>query len=150
MSTSTLPVVSGPWGLGRVESFLSTTVIPVRLATQTAHGPWVQSMWFDYAAGVIRCATPRGALLAQRLERTPECAFEVAPDTQPYMGVRGRAVARLETKGAADLLDRLLNRYLGDRSPDLQQNLRAKADQELAIELRVTEWVSWDFSQRMS
>ena len=150
MITTALPPVSGPWSRDTAEAFLRNTAIPVRLATVSPSVPWIQSMWFEYESGVIRCVTPTTALVAQRLRRNPECAFEVAADTPPYIGVRGRANATVTTQGAVATLDRLLARYLGDRSPDLQQTLRARAEQEVVIELRITEWTSWDFTARMS
>jgi hypothetical protein len=47
--TAMTRIASGPWDSSEIEAFLATAVIPVRLATNGASGPLVQSLWFNPA-----------------------------------------------------------------------------------------------------
>lgn len=122
----------------------------MRLAANTDSGfPIVLSLWFLAEGDEILGAVHRDARIAERLRADPRCAFEIAPNEPPYLGVRGQATARLESDGAEALLERLLHRYLGTTESKLGRFLLGRADEELVIRLR-PEWVgTWDYSERM-
>ena len=122
----------------------------MRLAANTPSGfPVVLSLWFeleeDHILAVVHC----DSRIAKRLAADPKCAFEVAPNDPPYRGVRGQAVARLESEGARALLERLLDRYLGTRDSRLGRFLLGRADEERVIRLVPRTLASWDYSARM-
>ena len=90
--------------------------------------------------------TQPGRALARR---EPRCGFELARDAPPYQGVRARGMARLEKARGAEILGRLLDRYLGSRETPLARWLVSRAAQEVAIRIEPERLTSWDFTERM-
>lgn len=141
--------LTGPWDLPAVESYLSSSVIPVRVATAGKTGPLVQSMWFRWRDGTLWCATQDSAVIAHRLAADPRCGFEVAGDVPPYRGVRGQGVADIIPEAGRQVLDELIGRYLGSTRSGLAKWLLSRADHEVAIAIRPQHMVSWDYRERM-
>jgi dienelactone hydrolase len=96
---------SSAWDLQQINDFLHAAVIPIRLACSDKEGvPLICSLWYLYADNALWCATQQSASVATLLERTPKCAFEVAPESMPYRGVRGQGrVTVMPDEGAATL-----------------------------------------------
>jgi nitroimidazol reductase NimA-like FMN-containing flavoprotein (pyridoxamine 5'-phosphate oxidase superfamily) len=140
---------SSAWDLAQIEAFLGSSLIPVRLACLSrADEPLICSLWFCYDEGAIWCATQGGAHVAAMLERNPSCAFEVAGDSMPYSGVRGQGRVSISKTDGADVLLRLIDRYLGSRETDFARWLVARQANEVSIRID-PEWVtSWDFGAR--
>lgn len=142
--------LTGPWTDSRVREFLTETRIPMRLAANTDSGfPIVLSLWFLREDEEILAVVHQDARIAKRLKADARCAFEIAPDEPPYRGVRGQATASLDPNGAAALLERLLDRYLGSTDSSLGRFLLARAEEELIVRLRPIWIASWDYSRRM-
>ena len=122
----------------------------MRLAANTDSGfPVVLSLWFLAEGDEIFGAVHRDARIAQRLRADPRCAFEIAPNEPPYFGVRGQATASLELAGARELLERLLQRYVGTTDSKLGRFLLGRADEELVVRLK-PKWIgTWDYRERM-
>ena len=150
-SASSSPIRrTGPWTASQVEAVLVEARIPMRLAANTPSGfPVVLSLWFLPEEDELLAAVHRDARIAKRLKTDPRCAFEIAPNEPPYRGVRGQAIARLETEGAIGLLERLLDRYLGSTDSKLGRFLLGRAEEELVVRLRPSWIASWDYSRRM-
>lgn len=143
--------VRGPWSGPEVAAFLRDVVIPLRLAATTPTGwPLVLSLWFVLDGDELVCATQRCASIVHVLERNPRCAFEVASEQPPYRGVRGRGPVRVETDGALEALDALIERYLGTTGNSLARWLRSRADTEVCLRITPVELSSWDYTRRMS
>ncbi len=141
---------TGPWTDSRVQEFLAEARIPMRLAANTDSGfPVILSLWFLPEEHELLAAVHRNARIAKRLKADARCAFEIAPNEPPYRGVRGWAIASLESEGAPELLKRLLNRYLGSGESSLGRFLLARADEELIVRLQPSRIDSWDYSERM-
>jgi nitroimidazol reductase NimA-like FMN-containing flavoprotein (pyridoxamine 5'-phosphate oxidase superfamily) len=140
--------ISGPWSTDQIRNYLTTAVIPIRVATSGKTGPLVQSLWFLFDEDSIWCCTQRDALIVQRLERQPTIGFEVSADAPPYKGVRGQATASLEPSHAGAVLERLISRY--QAPPALADWLLRRLDDEVAIALRELSVTSWDFTARMT
>jgi nitroimidazol reductase NimA-like FMN-containing flavoprotein (pyridoxamine 5'-phosphate oxidase superfamily) len=143
-------IVSGPWDTSQIEEFLSDTVIPLRIASAGRTSPLVQSLWFRYDKDSLWCCTQRDALLTRRLTSDPRCGFEVSGDQPPYRGVRGTARAEIMADRAADMLPRLIDRYLGDEPSPLADWLLSRLDREVAIRLHELRVTTFDFTPRMS
>lgn len=143
------PTVTGPWSMARIESYLDATVIPVRLATSGRQGPLVQSMWFHRAEGRLWCATQFDAVVVQRLRADPRVGFEIARDEPPYRGVRGQGSAELLPSRGPEILERLIERYLGPGDAPLASWLRSRSAGEVAIAIDAGQWATWDFTRRM-
>jgi hypothetical protein len=145
------PAVRGPWSADQVAAFLAGSVIPVRLGVDAGPGgPLVLSVWFLPDGLELVGATRPTSTLVRCLLRRPECGFEVAGDTPPYHGVRGRARVELDPVGGAGTLDRLLERYLGGVDSPLAERLRADAADEVGFRLRPVSLTSWDYRDRMA
>ncbi|MDH3622465.1 MAG: pyridoxamine 5'-phosphate oxidase family protein [Myxococcales bacterium] len=142
---------SGPWSNDRVREFLAEARIPMRLAANTDTGfPVVLSLWFLPEGDELLAAVHQDSRIAMRLKEDSRCAFEVAPNEPPYCGVRGQARASLESEGAGELLERLLDRYLGSTQSSLGRFLLGRAQEELVIRLQPLWIGSWDYSDRMN
>jgi hypothetical protein len=123
----------------------------LRLATGSESGfPILCSLWFIYEEGRLFCATQVDAKVARALEADPRCAFEISTNEMPYFGFRGRGSATLTTEGAAEALERLIDRYLGQRDSSLAKWLLSRADHEVQIAIDIDWATSWDYSERMS
>lgn len=146
-----IAVRSGPWDADRIAEFLSSAVIPIRIASSGRQGPMVQSLWFAYADAALWCCTQRDSLLAKRLRRDDLVGFEVSGDQPPYRGVRGRGRAELVDDAAASLLPQLIERYLGEEGSQapLARWLLGRLDSETAIRIHSITATSWDYSGRM-
>lgn len=141
---------SGPWTETQVREFLNEAKIPMRLAANTSSGfPVLLSLWFLSDGDELLAAVHRDARIVTRLRADSRCAFEIAPNEPPYYGVRGQGIASLEPSGAAELLERLLHRYLGGTESKLARFLLGRAEEELVVRL-TPSWVgSWDYRERM-
>ena len=125
-------------------------VIPLRFSCITGAGwPIVLSLWYLYKDGKIYCATQKDAKVIQYLQKNPKCAFEVAPEKPPYTGIRGRGQVKLRKDIAIQILELLIDRYLGNRDSSLAKLLLEKRDNELAIEITPINLFTWDYSKRM-
>lgn len=142
---------TGPWTEAQSREFLAAARIPMRLAANTSSGfPVLLSLWFIPDQDDLLAAVHRDSRIAKRLQADPRCAFEIAPNEPPYRGVRGAATASLSPTGARELLERLLERYLGSTDSSLGRFLLGRADEELVVRLRPRRIDSWDYSERMS
>jgi hypothetical protein len=149
MSDAKVRLRSGPWSTDVATGFLTASVIPIRLATQGAAHPMVQSLWFDFDGSSLWCCTKDDSVLARRLAREPRCAFEVSADMAPYRGVRGTGTATLMPVLARDVLPRLIDRY-GQRDTALADWLLSRLDREVAIRIDDLVMSSWDYAARMA
>ncbi|MBM4263401.1 MAG: hypothetical protein FJ145_18465 [Deltaproteobacteria bacterium] len=132
-------------------SFFEQSRIPLRLACLTRQGwPLVVSLWFLYENEKIYCATQESAKIIAHLRQNSRCAFEIASDLPPYRGVRGQGEAALRPELGRATLERLVARYLSGRQTPLGKNLLARADAEIAIEIRPLRIFAWDFTRRMA
>jgi nitroimidazol reductase NimA-like FMN-containing flavoprotein (pyridoxamine 5'-phosphate oxidase superfamily) len=146
-----MKITAGPWTRERVVHYLTETAVPVRLACCGDDGwPLVLSLWYLYDDDAIWCATQANATVARHLARDGRCAFEIAPNEPPYCGVRGRGRVVVDAQRGAEVLDRLIARYLGPQESPLARWLRRRADQEVALRVGALSVSSWDFTQRMS
>jgi len=140
----------GPWTEAEVQRFLEGAEIPLRLACNGGDGhPLLASLWFVPEGQTLWCATQRDAAVASVLARDARCAFEVSVESPPYLGVRGKAIARLHDERGEEVLRRLIERYLGSTDSKLARFLLDRVDQETAIGLEPQTLVSWDFRDRM-
>lgn len=131
------------------EKFLSETSIPVRLSCLTPEGwPMIVSLWYLYSDGKLFCSTQKSSKLVQFLMQNPRCAFEVAPETPPYRGIRGKGTVELREDGAIETLEKLIDRYLGGRDSSLAQYLLSR-DDEVEIVISPKKLYTWDYSDRM-
>jgi hypothetical protein len=140
----------GPWSEPEVEGFLDGARFPLRIACNTRSGhPLLASLWFTPSEGGLWCATKRTAAIVRLLENDARCGFELAQETPPYRGVRGRATARLVPERGPEILRTLLERYRIDPASQLSKSLLKAVDQEVAIRIGPSGYFSWDFSERM-
>ena len=136
--------------LDAAQEFLNEVRIPIRLACTTKTGwPIVVSLWFLHQDGFLYCATQKSAKLIKYLQNNDRCAFEIAEDRPPYCGIRGQAIAKIDEGRGVEILERLIDRYLGDTKNDLAKKLLANSNSEVAIVLEPVRIYTWDFSNRM-
>lgn len=148
---SQLPVVStSAWNNDAIADFLQTAQIPMRLAVNDPTGfPRICSLWFTFDGQHLLAATHEKALITGLLQADGRCAFEIATNTEPYLGVRGQARAHLVMEEGKAVLPQLISKYIDGRHPKLQAWLLSRAEEEYAIRLNI-EWISaWDYSGRM-
>jgi len=138
------------WDAQRLDEFLRTTVIPISLACNDKSGaPLICSLWYMYDQEALWCATQHSASIIKFLELEPRCAFEVAPESMPYQGVRGQGRAVVVADEGPEVLLRLIDRYVGTRASDFAKWLIKRADNEVAIKIQPDWLTAWDFGDRM-
>ena len=129
--------------------FLKEVNIPLRLSCLTTSGwPMIVSLWYLYSEGKLFCSTQKNSKLVKFLRQDPRCAFEIAPETPPYRGIRGKGTVELVEEGAMDTLEKLILRYLGGKDSGLAQYLLSR-DNEVAIVITPKKLYTWDYSSRM-
>ncbi len=141
--------VSGPWSPDEASGFLQKSGVPIRLAVNGSTGfPIVMPLWYLWADASFWMAMKPGAGLIRLLRQDGRCGFDVSLETPPYKGVRGRGRAVVLDDGVP-VLRQLLERYLGESSPEFQKWLLARSEDECAVRITPETMVSWDFSRRM-
>jgi hypothetical protein len=134
-----------------IEQYLKEIQIPLRLSCVSNAGwPVVLSLWYLFEDDYLYCATPKKAKVVAYLEQDSRCAFEIASDQPPYCGVRGRALATIDHDRGLEILERLLERYLGDTDNALARQLLNRSVAEVAIRLAPQRFHTWDFTDRMA
>jgi len=143
--------LSGPWTLPEIEVYLDDVVIPLRLAAISSNGwPVIVSLWFKYHDGTFYCASKKHSRIVELLKNNHQCGFEIAAEKPPYFGVRGQGVARLDIQGGKQWLERLTDRYLGNRNRPFRDWLMRGAADEVVIAIRPLRMMSWDYRKRMT
>ncbi|ELY60112.1 hypothetical protein C491_02390 [Natronococcus amylolyticus DSM 10524] len=159
-----------------IAAFLEAETIPIRLGCRTPAGhPWMVSLWYrrrlpeagptdggddgaeresgDEADGsdrwILECATAASADVVAYLRETPEVSFEVSTNDPPYAGVRGRGTASLEPDPEKEVLQDLLERYLGGTESELARTLLDEDREEVTITIEPAVVYGWDYSGRM-
>jgi nitroimidazol reductase NimA-like FMN-containing flavoprotein (pyridoxamine 5'-phosphate oxidase superfamily) len=142
--------IQGPFSAAAIEAHLREAVIPLRLGVVSESGhPLVLSLWFVWRDGALWCATAPDARVIRLLRRDPRCGFEVAREAPPYCGVRGQGVAELVPERGGEILEALIDRYLGTRDSSFARWLLGRRDDEVAIRIAPERITSWDFRARM-
>ncbi len=132
------------------KDFLENVRIPIRLAVKTESGwPMILSLWFIYLDGSLYLATRKQARVVAYILNNEECAFEIAGDQPPYCGIRGQARASIDQQRGLEILELLLDRYLGGKDNVLAETLLKNSSDEVAIRLDPINLFSWNFSSRM-
>lgn len=133
------------------KAYLSSITIPIRLACNDASGhPLVVSLWYLFAGDRLFCSTQASARVTQYLQKHPICGFEIASELPPYCGIRGQGIATIDREQGIEILQKLLQRYLGSVDNDLGRRLLARQSPEVAIIIKPTWITSWDFRDRMA
>lgn len=133
-----------------VDNLINSTKIPVRLSCIMPNGfPCILSLWYTCKNGKIYCATQKSAKVVSYLEKNNSCAFEIAPDTPPYRGIRGHGNARIVASEGKQILETLIERYLVNKESSLAKFLRSNSDNEVAIEITPVRIFTYDYSKRM-
>lgn len=140
------------WSEVEIRSYLTTSTIPMRIATSTEGFPTLCSVWymFDDQNGDLLCVSHENSRLVSDLMANEKCAFEIAPNDPPYRGVRGKAVVTLSKDHARETLSTVIPRYLGDTDSRLAKWLIGRSDEEYVLRLKPVQLTSWDYSERMS
>lgn len=142
--------LKGPWDAARIARFLDESRSPLRLALVGEQGfPLVVSLWFRRDHDVLWCATHERSFVARRLATDPRIGFEISVNDPPYCGVRGQGRLQIVPAAGPEMLEHLLQRYLGGTDSKLARWLLSRADGELALCIRPSWITSWDFGDRM-
>lgn len=139
----------GSWSGAKIEAFLETSRIPLRVSLVTKNGLLIVPVWFEYSAGRFLSCSPNSSLLVRSLRKNPEIAFDLSTNDIPYQGVRGRGIAQCSTAPDKTTLQKLLNRYVPGTDNPLAKGLLGRSNAEAIIEIDLTWLTSWDFSNRM-
>ena len=133
-----------------LDDLISDTKIPIRLAFIKPDGtPNIISLWYEQIEGKIYCATQKTAKIVSYLEKNPECGFEIAADKPPYKGTRGNGTAKILHDKGEEILEILIDKYLGNKESTLSKYLRDNSKKEVAIEITPQKTFSYDYSKRM-
>ncbi len=139
------------WSKDQVFAFLDNERIPMRLAVIGADSyPLVCSLWFIRDGEVLWAASHRNAHIITLLAANKKAGFEVATNSYPYKGVRGKADIELVEDRSVDVLDKLVARYLQGGNKKLASWLLSRKQEEYAIKIVPRLVTSWDFSHRMT
>lgn len=139
------------WNTSTIETYLCEAVLPCRLSCITGEGfPHVTSLWYAYEAEELLFSVQKTMRLVNWLQAEPRCGFEIAADTQPYRGVRGRGTASVMSASERPVLSDLIERYLGTKDSSLARWLRTRPDSEMTIRVKPCWITSWDYSARMT
>lgn len=135
--------------LNQFDQIISDVKIPIRIAFINPDGmPNIISLWYEQIDSKIYCATQKTAKIVSYLQINPKCGFEIATDKPPYKGVRGNGIAKITDNGN-EILDILIDKYLGDKESTLSKFLRDNSKKEVAIEITPQKIFNYDYTKRM-
>ena len=124
--------------------------IPIRIAFVDCNNePKVISLWYVCINGKIFCATQKSAKIVKHLKENPICGFEIAADSPPYKGLRGKGIVKILENNGKKILRILMDKYLDDKESKLSQFLKDNSKTEVAIEITPKKIINYDYSQRM-
>ena len=134
----------------QLDSMIYDKKIPIRIAFIKPDGtPNVISLWYVVENEKIYCATQKSAKIVSYLKNNPKCGFEIAADKPPYRGVRGGGSVKIIEENAAETLEVLIKKYLGDKDSTLSKFLRENSKSEVVIEITPDKLFNYDYSKRM-
>ncbi|MFZ8921821.1 MAG: pyridoxamine 5'-phosphate oxidase family protein [Nitrosopumilaceae archaeon] len=134
----------------KIDELISDKKIPIRLAYLKPSGvPSVLSLWYVEIGGKIFCATQKSAKIVSYLQNNPSCGFEIAGDKPPYKGARGEGKARIVEERGNEILQLLIDKYLGKKDSTLSKFLKIKSKSEVAIEITPKKIFHYDYTNRM-
>ncbi|MFW5973830.1 MAG: pyridoxamine 5'-phosphate oxidase family protein [Natrialbaceae archaeon] len=142
--------LTGAWDRTTTEAFLTAETIPLRLSCHTHAGTlWMLSLWYRYRDDALWCATSADADVVEYLAGDDRVAFEISTNRPPYKGVRGNGTASVEPDEDKELLNELLERYLGGTDSPLAERLLSPEREEVRIRIDPARVYTWDFTDRM-
>lgn len=132
------------------ENMVNNTRIPIRIACITsARYPIVLSLWYTVLNGKIYCATQKKAKIVSHLKNNSLIGFEIAADNPPYRGIRGHGKVKILDGIGSEILEILIDKYLGNKISTLSEFLRSNSENEVAIEITPEKLLRYDYSERM-
>jgi len=133
-----------------LETLVNDTKIPIRLACITSAGyPIIVSLWHIVVGEKIYCATQKKAKIITHIQNNPIVGFEIASDNPPYRGIRGHGQVKVVEHLGKDILNILIEKYLGKKISTLSEFLRNNSDNEVAVEITPEKIFTYDYSKRM-
>jgi nitroimidazol reductase NimA-like FMN-containing flavoprotein (pyridoxamine 5'-phosphate oxidase superfamily) len=145
-----METVTGAWSVDELETFLTESTIPIRIATSRGDGSrWIVPLWYRYRDGTIEGATGTNADISGFLRTDDEVAFDISTNHPPYRGVRGTGTTSLSPDENKNVLESLITRYLGGTESSLAEWLLDDSRNETRISIQPTELYTWDYSDRM-
>lgn len=134
----------------KLDELVNDTKIPIRIACVKANGiPAILSLWYVIIDEKIYCATQKNAKIVTYLEKNPFCGFEIASDKPPYKGVRGEGTVKILQSKGNEILEILIDKYLGKKESALSKFLAKNSYNEVAIEIIPKKNFHYDYSERM-
>jgi len=129
---------------------VSNDKIPIRLACIKPDGmPTVVSLWFIQKENRIFCATQRNSKIVSYLQKNPKCGFEIAADKPPYKGTRAEGIVYINPEKGPEILELLIEKYLGKKESKLSKFLKENSINEVAIEIIPQKIFNYDYTTRM-
>ena len=134
----------------KIDHIVPDTKIPIRLGYIKPNGnPAIISLWYVCIEDMIYCATQKTAKIVSYLEKKPVCGFEIAGDKPPYKGVRGEGTVKILDEKGMEILDILIDKYLGKKESTLSRFLKNNSKTEVAIEITPQKIFNYDYTKRM-
>lgn len=126
-------------------------ITPLRFSCMTPSGfPTIISLWYVYKNSKIYCATQKNAKIISYIKKDNKCAFEITTGQSPYKGIRGFGTVKLREDISIDILNSLIERFIGNKESYLSKYLLKRKDNEIAMEITPSKLFSWDYSKRMN
>jgi len=134
----------------KLENIIDEAKIPIRLACITTVGlPIVMSLWYTVIDEKIYCATQKKAKIISYIQNNPIVGFEIATDSPPYRGIRGHGKVKIIEHMGKDILQILIEKYLGKKTSTLSEFLKMNSENEVAIQITPEKIFTYDYSKRM-
>ena len=134
----------------KFNEMVSDNKIPIRLACIKPDGmPVVVSLWYIQKDNRIFCATQRNSKIVSYLQKNPKCGFEIAADKPPYKGTRAEGIAYIIQEKGPEILELLIEKYLGKKESTLSKFLKENSKNEIAIEIVPQKIFNYDYTIRM-
>ena len=137
------------WNQKQIQEFLEETRIPIRISVVDGKYPFICSVWFECVDSLLVIVCHKNSKLSRNLIQEGRCAFEIANNEPPYLGVRGKADVQVSGNDAKPTLTNLIKRYLGNTNHRLAHWLLGRSEEEIEFTLHPTWITSWDYRQRM-
>jgi general stress protein 26 len=135
-----------------IEKFMTEKKIPLSLGAVDETGePIIYPVWFLFVNDSIFFFTNNDTRKVKDLGRTKRVYFSIDTESDPLMGVKGKARATIlrDIAKSQDIFRKIIMKYMGDAKNSYAKSMleRIEAGTTIVVELSPIFYSTWDYGK---